>query len=358
VQPRREIERIGSEGLGFKKTQTFDFEIKGLDIGDVDGDGKNEVVITDSHNLYVFKYDGDKMNLFRKIEHGSEHNFLSLDVADVNRNGVAEIIVTSVVEDKLRSFILEYEEGKFKKVVENADFYFRVLEHPKDGPTLMGQRMSNVLTESDSAFSGPIYRFVWKKNSFEKGPEMPFPKGTKIFGLTMGDIRVKGTLELIGIDDSERLKIIAKDKKSSWTSGEHYGGTNNFYDNGAKKKMWETTRLPSTTNWRVFIPGRILIKDLDGDGLNEVIVNKNISSTTDFVKKLRWYEKGEIYDLVWDEGTFITNWKTKEINGYISDFQIKDADNDGDEELVVAVIDLGSITDRKGTSKILIFKLF
>jgi hypothetical protein len=62
--------------------------------------------------------------------------------------------------------------------------------------------------------------------------------------------------------------------------------------------------------------------------------------------------------LVWDEGGFTTNWKTKEINGYISDFQIKDIDNDGDEELVVAVIDLGNVLDRKGTSNILIFKLF
>ena len=358
VQPRRESGRIGSEGLGFKKTQTFDLEIKGLDIGDVDGDKKNEVVIMDDHNLYILNYDGDKMTLKQKIEAGSEYNLLTLDVADINRDGRAEIIVTAIVGNDLRSFILEFEEGKFRKILENANWYFRVLEHPKDGPILMGQRMGNVIVEADSAFSGPIYRFVWKKNSFEQGPEMPFPKGTKIFGLAMGEIRVKGTLELIGIDDSERLRIIGKDKKSSWSGGEHYGGTNNFYDNEEKKKMWEYTRLPSTTNWRVYIPGRILIKDLDGDGLNEVIVNKNISSTTDFVKKLRWYEKGEIYDLVWNEGTFITSWKTKEINGYISDFQIKDIDNDGDEELVVAAVNLGSITDRKGMSNIFIFKLF
>jgi len=363
VQPRGEIGRIGSEGPGYKKTQTFDLEIKGLDIGDVDGDKKNELVAMDDHNLYVFKYDGDKMNLFRKIEHGSEHNFLSLDVADVNRNGVAEIIVTSIVDDKLRSFILEYEEGKFKKVVENVDWYFRVLEHPKEGPILMGQRMSNVITESGSAFSGRVYQFVWKKNSFEKGPEMPFPMGTRIFGLAMGEIRDKGRSELIGIDRTERLGIMAlnkdkNDKKSSWTSGDRYGGTINFYDNISKRNLWLASKLPSTTDWRVYIPGRILIKDLDGDGLNEVIVNKNISSTTEWVDKIRLFEKGEIYDLVWDEGGFTTNWKTKEINGYISDFQIKDIDNDGDEELVVAVIDLGNITDRKGTSNILIFKLF
>ena len=80
----------------FKKSQTFNFEIKGLDIGDVDGDKKNEVVIIDNSNLYVFKYDGDKLTLFRKIDAGYAQNFLTLDVADVNRNGFAEIIVTSV----------------------------------------------------------------------------------------------------------------------------------------------------------------------------------------------------------------------------------------------------------------------
>jgi hypothetical protein len=37
---------------------------------------------------------------------------------------------------------------------------------------------------------------------------------------------------------------------------------------------------------------------------------------------------------------------------------VADVDNDGDEELVVAVVNLGSITDRKATSNILFFKLF
>ena len=53
IHPRREIGRIGPEGLDFKKSQIFNFEIKGLDIGDVDGDKKNEVVIMDNNNLYL-----------------------------------------------------------------------------------------------------------------------------------------------------------------------------------------------------------------------------------------------------------------------------------------------------------------
>ena len=164
------------------------------------------------HNLYVFKYDGEKLTLFQKIETGSQNNFLTLDVADVNRNGVAEIIVSSVAGDDLRSFILEYEEGKFRKITEKAGWFFRVLDHPKDGPTLIGQQMG-----SEGIPAGRIYKFIWKKKSFEKGDKMPFPRGTKIFGLAMGNVRSKETTDIIMLDDKDRLKILSSD-------GKFYGG--------------------------------------------------------------------------------------------------------------------------------------
>ena len=70
--PRKgRLGRIDPEGLGFKKSQNFPFEIKGLDIGDVDGDKKNELVVMDRHNLYVFKYDGETLKLFQNIEFGT-----------------------------------------------------------------------------------------------------------------------------------------------------------------------------------------------------------------------------------------------------------------------------------------------
>lgn len=350
VTPKREIGRIDPEGLGFSKSQTFPFEIKGLDIGDVDGDKKNELVIADRHNLHIFKYDGETLRLFLKVEQGSEHNFLTLDVADANQNGYAEMIVTSVVGDDLRSFILEYEEGKVKKVIENANWYFRVLHHPKDGSILMGQRMG-----SDGLFSGAIYKFAWKKKSFEKGRKMPFPKGTNIFGLTVADIRTQGRFDLVLLEDSERLAILSADGKFSWMSRILYGGTNNFYDTTKKRDpIYGKEEGPA---WRVYIPGRLIAKDLDGDGLREVIVNRNQRSSR-LSERIRSFEAGEIYSLVWQEGSLETHWKTREINGYLPDFQIKDVDNDGEEELVVAAVNLGGALDRKVTSNILFFKLF
>jgi TolB-like protein len=367
---RRGVESIDRGSIDFKKSQTFGFEMKGIDVGDVDGDKKNEVVVMDDHNLYVFKYEGEKLSLFQKIETGTQHNFLTIDVADVNRNGVAEIIVNAVAEDDLRSFILEYEEGKFRKVTEKAGWFFRVLEHPKEGPTLMGQRMG-----SEGIPTGPIFKFIWKKKSFEKGPKLTLPDMTKvsgftvdggtnemmIFGFTMGDVRGNGKNEIITFDLMNRLTIVSEDGKTQWRTRQSFGGTNNFYD--TKKKTdtgWQPKDRPTS---RVYIPGRILVRDLMGNGVPQIIVNKNEFSTKLF-ERVRSYEKGEVYDLVWEDGALETNWKTREIDGYIADYQVKDVDNDGNEELTLAVItptyEEGAVGgfSRKLKSNIYFFKLF
>ena len=354
------IERLGRDSTDFKKSQTFGFEIRGMDIGDVDGDKKNEVVIMDDHNLYIFKYDGEKLSLFQKIEQGDEHNFLTLDVADVNHNGHAEIIVTSVVDDNLRSFILEYEEGKFRKIAEKSSWFLRVLEHPKEGPILMGQQMG-----SEGIAVGPLYKFVWKKNSFEKGPKMPFPKETKIFGTTIGDIRGNGKLEIISFDQTNKLTIVSEDGKTQWRSRDSFGGSSTFYE--TRKKKADGFRPQDAPAWRTYIPGRILVRDLDGVGIPQLVVNKNEFTTGQLFERVRSYEKGEILNLAWDEDRLIPNWKTRDINGYIADYQVKDADNDGEVDLVVAVVGpapsisdegIAAVLTRKKVSNILFFKLF
>ncbi len=354
-QRRGMIERFDRDSMEFKKSQTFGVEIKGLDIGDVDGDKKNELVFMDRNTLYIFKYDGEKMSLFQKIEAGNENNFLTLDVADLNRNGHAEIIVTSVVADDLRSFILEYEEGRFKRIPLKSNWFFRVLVLPKEGPILLGQQRG-----SDGLPIDPVYRMVWKKKSFEKGPKMDFPKGTSMFGVATADIRGKGKPDTIFLDELERLNIFSQDGKTQWKSPDRFGGTGNYYETTKKKN----DNYRDDSAWRFYITGRVLVKDLNRDGQLQVILNKN-EPTSRLLKRSRSYETGEIYSLAWDQDGLVTNWKTRPIQGYIADYQVKDVDNDGNEELVVAVVNAdttgegisGALSDKK-ISNIYFFKLF
>jgi hypothetical protein len=88
----------------------------------------------------------------------------------------------------------------------------------------------------------------------------------------------------------------------------------------------------------IYIMGRILVTDLNHDNVPEVLLNKNISKTLNLLPKFRLYETSEVYNLQWDGVNLSENWRSRLIDGYIADYQVKDIDSDGINELVVAVV--------------------
>ncbi len=52
------------------------------------------------------------------------------------------------------------------------------------------------------------------------------------------------------------------------------------------------------------------------------------------------------------------NWRTREIPGYIADYQVEDFDNDGERELVVAMVSPSQFLKKSTGSQILFFELF
>jgi hypothetical protein len=85
-----------------------------------------------------------------------------------------------------------------------------------------------------------------------------------------------------------------------------------------------------------------------GDGLNEVIVIdssnrelivvKNSSATGRAFKNTTFFNSSEIYNLEWDGLGLAEDWRAGKINGYVADYQFKDIDNDGQNEVVIALV--------------------
>jgi hypothetical protein len=257
VRPKKSPLIHRQEGVGFQKTQKFPFEAKGLDIADVDGDGQNEIILMGRNTLRIYRYVEERLRPFKTLKAGGNQNFLALDVADVNRNGPAEIFVTSIEGENLSSFILEYEENRFKKVNVGNGWYFRVLDLPRKGPTLLAQRMG-----AEETFSGPIYRFTWKRKKFRKGKKLKLPKDTPLYGLTIADVTGDGKDEIIRFDGSDHLRIFSSDGKDLlYKTPSRYGGTGNSFDRESVPDLLPRDHVPTTA----YIPGRIISIDLDGD---------------------------------------------------------------------------------------------
>jgi TolB-like protein len=350
VRPKKSPLIHRQEGVGFQKTQKFPFETKGLDIADVDGDGQNEIILMGTNTLRIYRYVEERLRPFKTLKGRGSQNFLALDVADVNGNGPAEIIVTSIEGENLSSFILEYEENGFKKVNAGDDWYYRALDLPGKGPVLLAQKMGPKET-----FSGSIYQFIWKRKKFRKSKKLKLPKDTPLYGLTIADVTGDGKDEIIRFDGSDHLRVLSSDGKDLLykTSGK-YGGTGNSFDRESVPDLLPRDHVPT----RAYIPGRIIAIDLDGDGRIEVIINKNHFSTGRFFERTRLFDRAEIYNLVWDGLMLAENWRTKEIPGYIADYQVKDFDNDGQRELVVAMVSQFEATKWSKDSHILFFELY
>ena len=343
---------------GFWMSQPFPTEFKGMDIGDVNGDGLNEVVTIDVHNVYIYQKVGDGLKLLQKIPGKSYDKYLAVDVADINRNGIKEIIVTSLNDTTLDSFVLEYKDGKYVQIVSDIRWFLRVMDTPSGIPMLLGQTYGQ-----DKPFDTPIYEIVYRDGKYVPDQKMKIPLGLSVYGLTIDNFGTGGGEKIMALDELDYLCIFAKTNKPLdriftfgfksddliWRSDDVYGGSNNYFENIDKRK-------PDENEKSAFINLRILTRDLNKDGKKEIIIVKNMSSIGRVFKHMKLFTSSEIYNLEWDGLGMAENWKTKKINGYVADYVLKDIDNDGKLELVLALV-LSVGTNIRDKSVIVVYKL-
>ena len=333
---------------GFWMSQRFDTEFKGMDIGDVNGDGMNEVVVIDVQNIMIYKKEGKTLKLLQKIPGESYDQYLSVDVADVTGSGKKEIIVTSLNQGLLDSFVLQYKDGKYVKIAKDLRWFLRVIDI-SGSPVLLGQTMGSM-----RPFGNPIYEIVWERGKFREGKRMNIPEGLSVYGLAMLPLDKDGPNKIISLDSLDYLRVyepteklidkvltLGGSKELIWKSDEAFGGSNNFFDLTLSQS---SSTIVTGDQVRPFVNVRILGYDINKKGKSDLIIVKNISAVGRVFQNMKIFSASEIYDLEWNGLGFVENWRTKKIQGYIADYQIKDIDNDGKPDVVLALVlsyDLG-----------------
>ncbi|HDQ05063.1 MAG TPA: hypothetical protein ENN23_11015 [Deltaproteobacteria bacterium] len=345
---------------GFWLSQQITTQFVGMDIGDVNNDGSNEIVVIDSHNIYIYKKGNNKLMLLEKIAGKSHLQYIAVDVADINRNGIPEIIVTSLNNKTLESFVLEYNDGKYERIASSIRFFLRVIDTPSGIPLLLGQNYG-----TDKPFDTQIYEIIWKNGKYVNDQKMKIPVGLSIYGLTIADVGTGGGEKVLALDELDYLCIFEKTNKHItrmftmgfsenkdliWRSEDYYGGSNNIISSTAKK------RPEDEYEGRYYANLRILTFDTNNDGKREIIIVKNISSTKRLFKHFNLFTGSEIYNLEWDGLGMIENWRTKKINGYVTDYAFKDVDNDGQPEIVLALV-LSTGASLQNRSVIVVYEL-
>jgi TolB-like protein len=343
---------------GFWMSQHFPTEFKGMDVGDVNGDGKNEVVLIDEHNVYIYQKTDTELRLLQKIEGKRYEKYLSVDIADIRRSGVQQIFITSVIDASLNSFVLEFKDGKYVKIASDLKWFLRVIETASGIPLLLCQSYG-----FDQIFDTQIYEMVWRNGRFVEDQKMKIPRGLSIYGLVIDNFGTGGDEKIIALDELDHICIFRKTDRPFiqlntfgfknedliWRGDEEFGGSNNYIENARDK----STNVEAKS---AYINLRILTYDFNKDGKKELIIVKNSSASGRLLKNVKMFTSSEIYNLEWDGLGMAENWRTKKINGYVADYIFKDIDNDGKRELVLAlVLSVGSSV--KDKSAIVVYKI-
>jgi len=340
---------------GIWKSGKFDKKIKSLAIGDVDGDGKNETVFISKNELFIYRCENGNLVKKGELKGKGYHTFLYVDVADINKNIKAEIFVTSLSKGHLNSFILEYDGLKFKKIVQDAKLYYRILNIPGRGNILLGQKRGMLGTAdayeidpSSSLFLSGVVELKWNNKGYEPADRLELPERVNIYGFAYGNALNDGREMITVFTKDNRLVILDKNGNKEFKSRERYGGSAAYLEFPVKD---ETKRMD-----RFYLPQRIFITDFDQDGKNEIITVRTHDTSSSSFKRSRSFDSGWIECLAWNNATLKQKWKTDEISGYISDLSVGDMDNDGLSEIVFPVITQSGSIIKKKRSHIIAWK--
>ena len=273
-------------------------------IGDVDGDGGDNVVIGDDNKVVIYSVN-DELQEIWSLKGARSSNIISIDMLDANNNGRPEIFVTALEKNsQIRSVVIEYGPDKgFHKVVDNIPYVMRVT-----GNKLLMQKFGQSMD-----FSGPVYEGEWINGKYRKTGKLNLPNDVNIYGFTDVDWHGTGQSQLISINDGGFIKLYDKDGRIEWEDENTFG----------KPELSFIKELSSDMEYEEwFVRGRLMT--LTKDREEAVVVINRISASS--IMPGLGSKGGEVYLLWRENGVMHERLIQKEIPGLITDYFIKGND--------------------------------
>lgn len=300
------------EYQGFKPTGSIPVSISPLafDAADLDGDGKDELLVCSRKKLLVYSSNGMTYVMKDSLSSSVGEDFLKVSAGDTNGSGRAEIFI--VARYGLRAKTTAYEwRGKFKKLADKAG-HLRAIKSGKSGSALLIYQNSKV----DHFFTGPFFEMEFDATGgISKAKELPELKRAIFYTLNRADLDKDGVYEWIGLGKGSRLYVWDAEGNVLWKGGIKMGGTNNAIRLGQPEG-------PGDAQPRIAFDSGVVITDIDGDEKADVLAVDNIP-LSEVLGGMVFHSKSTLTAFK-SEGTNMTPaWKTRELPYCITDIQAR-----------------------------------
>jgi len=321
----------GTDTPGRWRSPSLPFISVGMTVGDADADGKNEMFFLGETKIVAYRLEGEQFKPLDEINPGGRTELLNINLIDLNRDGLEEIVVSGIFDNEPLSYILNFKNGKFVMVAERIKLFLNVVKMPPTyQPTLVGQRpgKNNVLNET------PVYEVVKMDGKYSLGKRVPLPETANVFNFAY--LPQKDTdYKILTISPGDRIQVYTPKFDLLATTMEQFGGSALGFE--VPDTMPGFSRATDQFVNMYYIPLRMVVSDLDRNGEFELLVNKDISVAAQFFQRYRFFPNGEIHSMFWDGVGMSLAWKTRRIKGTVADYGLADMNNDGITDLYVCL---------------------
>ena len=263
----------GENSIPLKEIGRFAFPVIAMDVSVAPKDQVPRLVMTDGEKIWLYRVVGQALEPEWTYDERftTPGRIISVQLADLAGDGVFEVVANRYHPDPqilLTSFVLGSKNGKPVTLAKDSGQILWAVDATGEGvkKTLWAQ-----LFTSEGFFKkGQASRVVLKDGRVVIEGPVRVPNTFRATGATMANIAGKESRALAFVDEYQRLRI-AVDTQDTWRSASSVGG-------GRYLKL--ELLKPGTSNRVVrsefinFEPVPVAV-DLDGDGIEEVIVPQN-----------------------------------------------------------------------------------
>lgn len=325
----------------YRRLHQMNGDVVGFAVADLNRDGQQEIALLFREWLEIGRFQNGVYSRIASLQLPAFSQALGIASDDLDGDGRSELYLTLVSDFNAASMLVEYRGKGLKVIQSNIPYLLRSIQLPGHKPMLIGQQLAGG-DHVEPVYISAIWRMGMRDGKIHSNERLDFPRGVNIFSLQPFSGN-NGQLLFADLSPTHRLAVYTRESQI-WKSEQKFGGTTNSF---------EVVDIPSAGSYStvpVLIDPRL---ELGPDDVLLVPRNEGRNLNNHYAN----FGPSQLVAMRWEDNGLQEYWHTKVQEGGMIDFRLADADNDGENELVMAVIDAPPKTTSRGKASLLVYEL-